>query len=168
MKKLKFILVATMLVLGLSFMTGCEKNTEEEKDKNQKTEEKSIAKNLAQQFQDEMKGETDIKKVADQIAKNESLKIQIEVSTIGEEDYVSGFQTEIKDFDKAVVMRPMIGTIPFIAYIFETKNPKEFAETLKANADLRWNICTEADDMEVSIVDNYVFFIMSPENFDQE
>lgn len=167
MKKLKLILVATTLIFGLCFMTGCETEKKKENDENQTIEEKSVAKSLAQQFQDEMKGEADIKKVADKISKNESLQIQIDVSIVGEEDYISGFQTEIKDFNKAVVMRPMIGTIPFIAYIFETENPKELAETLKSNADLRWNICTEADDMEVSIVDNYVFFIMSPENFEE-
>ena len=60
----------------------------------------------------------------------------------------------------------MIGTIPFVAYIFEVDNPKEFASTLKEQANLRWNICTEADEMQTSIVDNYVFFVMSPSNFE--
>ena len=39
---------------------------------------------------------------------------------------------------------------------------------LKENADLRWNICTEADEMEAAVFDHYVFFVMSPKNFDQE
>ena len=61
----------------------------------------------------------------------------------------------------------MIGTIPFIAYIFEVENPKKFAETLEEDAQLNWNICTEADEMKTTIVDNYVFFVMSPTSFEE-
>ena len=131
-------------------------------------EGKSVAFVLTKQFQEEIKKEKDIEKLASAIAKNEVLGTSMDVAVLGKDDYISGFQTEIKGFDKVVTIRPMIGSIPFVAYIFEVENAKEFAENLKSNADLRWNICTEADDMEVAVVDNYVFFVMSPENFEQE
>ena len=61
----------------------------------------------------------------------------------------------------------MISTIPFIAYIFEVEEPKEFVKILEENAQLNWNICVEADEMKTTIVDNYVFFIMSPKSFEE-
>lgn len=90
------------------------------------------------------------------------------MSKINKGDYISGFQKEIKDFKTAYAIRPMIGTIPFVAYIFEVENANEFAEELKSSADLRWNICTEADEMHAVVSGDYVFFVMSPKNFEQE
>lgn len=116
----------------------------------------------------EIKNEKDIKEVADKIAQNEILEIETDVASLGKKDYISGFQTEIKDFKKAVTIRPMISTIPFLAYIFEVEDAEKFEETLKSNADLRWNICTEADEMKTAVVDNYVFFIMAPKTFEEE
>lgn len=166
MKKFKLILVTITLVFSACLISGCSQNEEVKDDANQKEEKKSVAGVLTQQFKDEMKSENDIQKVATSIAKNKVLPIEVDVAVLGKEDYISGFQTEIKGFDQAVVIRPMIGSIPFIAYIFEAEDADGFAEKLKSNADLRWNICTEADDMEVAVVDHYVFFVMSPKNFD--
>lgn len=166
MKKLKLILIVMTLVFSSSLLFGCGKNAETKNDTNNKNEEKSIAKILSEQFKADIKGEKDIEIVANKISKNEVLQIQMDVSTIENGSYVDGFQTEIKGFDKAVGIRPIIGSIPFIAYIFEVENAEKFSENLKSNADLRWNICTEADDMEVAVVDNYVFFVMSPESFE--
>ena len=65
---------------------------------------------------------------------------------------------------------PMIGSIPFIGYVFELKDEtdvNQFISTLKSNADLRWNICTEADEMVVCSVDKKVFFVMCPKYFEE-
>ena len=65
---------------------------------------------------------------------------------------------------------PMIGTIPFIGYVFELKDEtdvNQFISTLKSNANLRWNICTEADEMVVCSVDKKVFFVMCPKYFEE-
>lgn len=168
MKKFKLILVTITLIFSACLISGCSQNKEVKEDTNQKEEKKSVAGVLTQQFKDEIKSENDIQKVATSIAKNKVLPIEVDVSVLGKEDYISGFQTEIKGFDQAVVIRPMIGSIPFIAYIFEIEDADGFSKKLKSNADLRWNICTEADDMEVAVVDHYVFFVMSPKSFDQE
>ena len=39
---------------------------------------------------------------------------------------------------------------------------------LKANANLRWNICTTADEMVAGSVGNKVFFVMCPTEFTEE
>ena len=44
---------------------------------------------------------------------------------------------------------------------------KRTIENLEKNADKRWNICTEADEMVVSAEGNTVFFVMSPSKFEE-
>lgn len=168
MKNLKLVLIIISLVLSLCSITGCKKNQEISNKENQEIEKETVASTLAKQFKEEIKDEKDILKVANNISKNEIMAISTEVITIENNNYISGFQTEIKDYNKAVSIVPIIGTIPFVAYIFEVENAESFAENLRSNANLRWNICTEADNMEIAIENNYVFFVMSPENFDQE
>ncbi len=161
--------MAIALVLTATCITGCDKTHNDMKENTeQKQEENTVAKTLGKQFESEIKNEKDIEKVAKKIAENEIFEISVDVSEVQNGDYLSGFQKEMKDFKKAYVIRPMIGTIPFIAYIFEVENASEFAEELKSNADLRWNICTEADEMHTVVSDNYVFFTMSPKSFEQE
>lgn len=170
MKKFKFIVFIMLLVFSASVTLGCEKNNEVKEETKPIVEEShSIAKVLSKQFKEEIKNEMDIKKVANNLSNNAVLKnISMDVITIEKGDYISGFQTEIRDFNKAVGIRPIIGTIPFVAYIFEVEDASAFSENLKSNADLRWNICTEAEEMETAIVDDYVFFVMAPENFEEE
>ena len=59
----------------------------------------------------------------------------------------------------------MIGSIPFVGYVFELEDASSvdsFISTLKDNADLRWNICVAADEMVTGSVGNKVFFVMCP------
>lgn len=161
MKNISKILLVFILVFILSFITGCnQKNTKEHETSN------TVASKLANQFKNEIKKEKDIKKVAKKLSENEAIKIAIDVVELDKDSYITGFTNEITGFKKAVTISPIIGSIPFVAYIFEVDDAKTFEKTLKENADLRWNICTEADNMETAVVDNYVFFVMSPENFD--
>ena len=157
-----------ILVSMVCFVSGCGQKSDVMKDSNQKAEEKSVAKVLTQQFKEEIKNEKDIEKVASSIAENKVLEIATDVAVLGADDYISGFQTEIKNFNHAVVIRPIIGSIPFVAYIFEVENANEFAEELKSSAALRRNICTDADEMHAVVSGDYVFFVMSPKNFEQE
>ena len=56
-------------------------------------------------------------------------------------------------------------TIPFVGYIFvldADADAEAFVQTLKDNADPRWNICTEADETIAEHVGNTVFFVMCP------
>ncbi len=87
-----------------------------------------------------------------------------------EEGVLTGFgDAEIKGFDKGVMFGPAIGTIPFIGYVFDLSDDtdaKEFENTLKENADLNWNICTEADELVVESDGDKVIVIMTPEKFE--
>lgn len=78
---------------------------------------------------------------------------------------------EITGFSEGALFAPMIGTIPFIGYVFILEDGADvdaFKETLKSNADPRWNICTEAEETVVENVDNKVFFVMCPAEFEEE
>ena len=157
MKKIKLLLVMIIIVGGVCFITGC--------DKEQET--KTVAVSLCETFETIAQKENDIEKIAQKIAESEIIVPEVQTFTIGKDDYLAGFKEEIKGFEKAVGIAPMIGTIPMIAYVFEVEEPQAFAESLKENAQLNWNICTQADEMQVAIVNEYVFFIMSPTSFEQ-
>ena len=87
-----------------------------------------------------------------------------------EEGYLTGFDnTEIKGFSEGAMFAPMIGTIPFVGYVFtlaEGTNASDFIATLKSAANLRWNICTSADEMVTGSAGNKVFFVMCPTSFE--
>lgn len=80
---------------------------------------------------------------------------------------------EFDQFAEAAKFSPMIGSIPFVGYIFvldQTQNTSAFINTLKGQANTRWNVCTEAD---LVITEAYsdtqkkvVMFMMCPENYD--
>ena len=88
-----------------------------------------------------------------------------------EAGFLSGFgEVEITGFEECVMFGPMIGTIPFIGYIFtlaEGADVEAFKTTLKDNANLRWNICTAAEELVVENEGNTVFFLMCPTTFEQ-
>lgn len=88
-----------------------------------------------------------------------------------EEGLLTGFgETEITGFKEGAMFSPMIGTIPFMGYIFALEDGADvesFKTLLKDNADLRWNICTAAEELIVANEGNTVFFLMSPKSFEQ-
>lgn len=87
-----------------------------------------------------------------------------------ESGLLTGFgNAEITGFKEGMMFAPVIGSIPFVGYIFVLENESdasEFTENLKNNADLRWNICTEADEMIADYYGNTVFFVMCPRSFE--
>ncbi len=88
-----------------------------------------------------------------------------------EEGYLVGFENaEIKGFSEGAMFAPMIGTIPFVGYVFtlaDGTNAADFIATLKESANLRWNICTSADEMVTGSQGNKVFFVMCPTSFEE-
>lgn len=83
-----------------------------------------------------------------------------------EEGYLSGFDNaEIKGFNTGVMFAPMIGSIAFVGYVFELPSAADapaFIANLEKNANKRWNICVEADEMVTGSSGNKVFFVMCP------
>ena len=85
---------------------------------------------------------------------------------------LSGFgNAEIKGFKEGATFGPMIGSVPFIGYVFvleDGTSASDLIATLKKHADLRWNICVEAEEMVSGSAGNKVFFVMCPKEFTQE
>ena len=76
---------------------------------------------------------------------------------------------EITGFSEAVMFGPSISTIPFLGYVFELADGTdgtEFCQTLQEYCDLRWNICTEAEEVIAVQGGNYVFFLMCPSSME--
>lgn len=78
--------------------------------------------------------------------------------------------TEITGFSRGYQFAPIIGSLPFMGYVFELPeetNITEFKEVLSANADLRWNICTEAEKTVIVESGNKVLFLMCNSSYEQ-
>lgn len=128
--------------------------------------EATVAKQLLDAFCLEIQSNTDIEAVVNKLLEEDCIS-QISTATMNvEPGYMAGFDEEITMFNKGVAFGPVIGTIPFVGYVFETDTPDELVATLNEKANLNWNICTSADEMLVTTVDNYVFVVMAPYSFD--
>lgn len=77
---------------------------------------------------------------------------------------LTGFDNaEITGFKEGATFMPMMGTIPFVGYVFTLEDGADissFISTLTANANRRWNICTEAEETVTGSYGNKVFFVM--------
>ena len=100
--------------------------------------------------------------LANAIMAHESIQFMPMVMPV-EEGYLAGFNNEIHGFAEASTFAPGIGTIPFVGYVFKLADGADvegFKATLEAEANLRWNICTSAEEMVCENVGNTVFFLM--------
>ena len=125
--------------------------------------ENTIGKALMAQFI-EQAGTVSAEELANALITNEAILFSGAAAPV-EPGYLAGFDVEINGFKTATMFAPMIGTIPFVGYVFEMEDGADvaaFEQNLKDNANLRWNICTAADEMLVTSVGNTVFFLMAP------
>ncbi len=103
--------------------------------------------------------------LADEILKNPAIQFGPATMPV-EPGLLTGFDNaEIKGFKEGVMFAPMIGSIAFVGYVFELEEGTDaaaFMQTLKDNANPRWNICVEAEETVVEQVGNKVFFLMCP------
>ncbi|MBQ7320637.1 MAG: hypothetical protein IJW99_00930 [Clostridia bacterium] len=85
------------------------------------------------------------------------------------QEFFSGFGNyKITGYESGAIFMPMIGTTPIMGYIFELPEGADvdaFIKNLSENADLRWNVCTSADQMTVGAYETTVFFLMCPNSF---
>lgn len=151
MKKIFALLLAFVMVFSL---VGCGEQT--------------VAGSLVDTFKNN--ADKSAQEIADAMLENPA--IQFMGATIPvEAGYLTGFDNvEITGFDEGVMFGPAIGTIPFVGYVFtlsEGTDADEFMSTLEENANLRWNICTEADEMVVESKGDKVFFVMAPFSFEE-
>lgn len=158
MKKLFALLLAVMMVLSL---VAC---GEEER-----ATYGAVGEPLVVSFEEN--SDKSAQEIADLLLSNPNLGFMGMTMAV-EEGLLSGFgNAEIKGFKEGVMFGPAIGTIPFIGYVFtldEGTDVDAFKQTLKDNADLRWNICTEADELIVESEGDKVVVIMTPSSFEAE
>ena len=113
----------------------------------------------------------DVMTVAKAIVSNEIIQFPGDAMAV-EPGFLSGFDNyEVHGFKNGAMFGPVMGTIPFVGYVFELEDGADknaFVDGLKANANLRWNICTEADEMVTGISGNKVFFLMCCSTFETE
>ncbi len=80
--------------------------------------------------------------------------------------FLTGFNNyTVEGFQSGAIIAPMIGSIPFVGYVFEMPadaDVNDFVAALKENSDPSWNVCTTADETIVDVVGNKVFFVMGP------
>lgn len=119
-------------------------------------------------FQDMMAANPDMtaQEAADALITNEII-LFMGVTMPVEPGFLTGFNTEITGFEEATVFMPMIGTIPFVGYVFdlaEDADVEAFKTTLSTNANMRWNVCTEAEEMIIEAIGDKVFFLMCKKN----
>lgn len=110
-----------------------------------------------------------IEDIANAVITHESIQFMGGTNPI-EEGFLSGFDNfEVKGFSKGIMFGPMMGTIPFVGYVFElpaNADVDAFVSGLRANANPRWNICTEAEQTIVEKSGNKVFFLMCPKSLE--
>ena len=129
---------------------------------------KTVGQKLAAEFKSKSSGSA--LSIAESIANGGSLPFMAGAMEV-EEGLLSGFDNfEVKGFKSGAVFMPMIGSIPFIGYVFEVADGvsvSDFAANLKNNANKRWNICVEADEVVTATSGNKVFFVMCPKEFEE-
>lgn len=165
MKKLVTVFLAACMMLSL---VACGGKTEEPAKKAPET----LGEFLLADFEERLaeNGDQTAQELADGILTNEKVLFSGGAMPV-EPGLLTGFgNAEITGFSDGVMFAPMIGTIPFVGYVFvlESEDAVEgFVTTLKDNADPRWNICTEAEETVVGSVGNKVFFVMCPKTLEQ-
>ena len=145
-----------------------EQPVEPEEPKQEETTSNSVGNVLLNDFKSKVGSTSSVLELADQLVHNPIIPFMGGAMDV-EEGFLSGFDNaEIKGFKSGAVFMPMIGSIPFIGYVFELENEagvSAFISNLESNANLRWNICVTADEMVSGSVGNKVFFVMAPTSF---
>ena len=163
MKKIIALLMAVLMVLGV---TACGSKNNGNAEDEHKPE--TVGQILLAEFKGNPEGTA--QEIADRLITNEIIPFAGGAMAV-EPGLLNGFDNaEITGFKEGVMFSPMMGTNPFVGYIFVLEDGADvdaFKDTLEKNANLRWNICTEAEELTVDNEGNTVFFLMSPKNFEE-
>lgn len=157
MKRVVAFLLVMMMVLG----TAACGNTGG-------TEPETVGAVLLGDFKEDTEGTA--LEIAERVAGNDIIPFEAAALEV-EPGYLAGFDNaEITGFERGVMFAPMMSTVPFVGYVFELAEDADvdaFKQTLEENANLRWNVCTEAEEMVVESEGNKVFFLMAPMSFEE-
>ncbi|MBQ2756000.1 MAG: hypothetical protein IJF27_04955 [Oscillospiraceae bacterium] len=169
----KFIAILLVLAIALSFAACANTGDSSSADNSVTIEEPdgTLGTELLIDFKQRVVANPEIsaQELAEAILTNEAILFASGAMPM-EPGYLSGFDAEITGFEECVMFAPMIGTIPFVGYIFTLADGADvaaFETTLSDNANPRWNICTEAEQTIISSIGNTVFFVMCPEALEE-
>ncbi len=175
MKKLLSVVLAGAMMASLTACGGGAAQTTPAETTVEETTRKApetLGETLLFDFEDRVaeNSEATAQELAEGILTNEAILFQGGAMPV-EEGYMMGFgEAEIKGFEEAVMFAPMIGTIPFVGYVFDmpdAESAEALIEVLTKNADPRWNICTEAEETVAGTAEDKVFFVMCPKSLEQ-
>ena len=178
MKKLIALLMAVLMIMSMVACGNTEGTTDTDSSSNdiasgdvsseETTATATVGETLLAAFKANSTGTT--QEIADRLITNPIIQFMGGATPI-EEGLLSGFDnTEIKGFKEGTMFAPMMSSIAFVGYIFELNDGADvetFKSTLKDSANLRWNICVEAEELIVENEGNKVFFLMCPKSFEQ-
>lgn len=176
MKKLITTILATSMLFGIASCSKKEpeetkvtteaNSSQEEVDstsENQSNQEvpkgDTVGTKLFSAFAQSISTTKDLKATAEEISDSKISGYECAVNEMSE-GFLNGFDADITGFNKCYGFGPMIGSIPYVCYLFETDDANALKENLLKHADPRWNICTEADETVCEIYGDYVFFVM--------
>ena len=166
MKKLLVTLLAAMLAVSMVACGGKSTTTESTPAAEEIVSDGTLGQDLLVVFADHLKAnpEATAQELAETVITNEKILFMGGAMPM-EPGFLMGFDADITGFEEAVCFAPMIGTIPFMGYVFTLADDADvdaFVATLEANANPRWNICTAADQTVIKAIGNKVFFLMCP------
>lgn len=165
------ILVCSLTACGGSGSSGSVSGNSNASAMDALPEDATPAQTVIADFTDKMNSSDfdSLEKLATALSEAEYLGFDGAVMQV-EEGYLNGFSDEISGFSEGWMFGPVIGSIPFVGYVFTADDDAAAADlikTLEASADLGWNICTRAEDMQSGSVGNTVCFVMSPSSFEE-
>lgn len=175
MKRLIAFLTAAIMVVSLASCGGNENATNNNDTTNATEvtsevakEPETVGEKLLADFKADSTGTP--QEIAERILSNEIIQFMSGATPV-EEGLLTGFDNaEIKGFKEGVMFGPMMSSIAFVGYIFELPEGADveaFKTTLKDSANLRWNVCVEAEELIVENEGNKVFFLMCPKSFEE-
>lgn len=169
MKKFLTAILACVLVLS---MVACTKAPVENNEvENNEEVAATFGGSVYNVFKANVAEDKTAEEIANAIVASEILPFAPMVMPI-EAGLLPGFDNyEVTGFEEGAVFMPMIGSIPFVGYIFKLPadaDVEAFKTALSENSNRRWNICVEADETIVENEGNTVFFVMSPASVETE
>lgn len=146
-----------------------EEKKEEEKPSDKPAAAATVGNTLLSAFKAKA-GSSSALAIAEALAQHEILPFMAGASAV-EPGLLSGFDNaEITGFKEGAMFAPMMSSQAFVGYVFVLEdgvNAADFIANLRKNANLRWNVCVEAEEMVTGNVGNKVFFVMCPKQFEE-
>lgn len=106
--------------------------------------------------------------IAQQIIDQDLVPVDCE-ATVVEPGFLPGFSEDVTGFAAGCNFGAIISPIPYTGYVFQLEEEADadsFIQQLRDKANLNWNVCTSADEMQIDQKGDKVIFVMAPASFD--